>query len=99
MPRPAFLSALAAVLVAGIAGCTPQPMDPVRAARLCEERAQRAQGPTGNVTIGASSREGPFFGAAIGLSSDYLSGRDPVAVYEECVYQRTGAPPVRPPRL
>jgi hypothetical protein len=82
-----------------LAACQPVPVDPERAARDCEQRAQRAGGPSGNVTIGANSDDGPFLGAEIGLSSDFLAGRDPVAVYEECVYQRTGAAPIRPPRL
>jgi hypothetical protein len=90
------------LLIAGaavLAACDPVPVDPERAARDCEQRAQAAQGPMGNVTIGANSRDGTFGGVAIGLSGDYLAGRDPVAVYEECVVSRTGAPPIRPPRL
>lgn len=89
-------------LVAGtvlLAACEPVPVDPERAAQLCEQRAQAAQGPTGSVTIGASSDDGPFFGTEIGLSGDYLTGRDPIAVYNDCVIQKTGAPPIRPPRL
>lgn len=82
-----------------LAACDPGPMDPVRAADLCEQRALAAQGPTGSVTLGANSREGAYAGAEIGLSSDYLTGRDPLVVYEECVYQRTGQGPIRPPRL
>ncbi len=74
-------------------------MDPERAAQLCEERARAAQGPTGSVTIGASSDDGPFAGAEIGITSDYLQGRDPLDVYRDCVVDRTGALPIRPPRL
>lgn len=82
-----------------LAACEPVPMTPERAAALCEERARDAQGPTGAVTIGASSEDGPFAGARVGLSTDFLTGRDPLEVYESCVIARTGAPPVRPPRL
>ena len=96
MARLLLPMGLAATL---LAACQPVPVDPERAARDCEQRAQRAGGPSGNVTIGANSDDGPFLGAEIGLSSDFLAGRDPVAVYEECVYQRTGAAPIRPPRL
>ena len=74
-------------------------MEPLAAARLCEERARSAQGPTGAVEIGASSGDGPFLGGAITLSSDYLTGRDPFEVYRTCVVERTGAEPVRPPAL
>ncbi|PWG17627.1 hypothetical protein [Salibaculum griseiflavum] len=82
-----------------LAACAPQPISPERAAEICEQRARAAQGPTGRVTIGASSSDGPFAGAEIGLSADYLAGRDPVEVYEECVFERTGAAPIRPPVL
>ena len=86
-------------LVAVLAACETGPVDPERAAQVCERRAQAAQGPTGAVTLGASSDDGPFGAVQIGVSGDYLAGRDPVAVYEDCVVQRTGAPPIRPPRL
>jgi hypothetical protein len=33
------------------------------------------------------------------VSSDYLTGRDPLEVYESCVIERTGALPIRPPAL
>ena len=82
-----------------LAGCEAAPVDPERAAQVCERRAQAAQGPTGAVTLGASSDDGPFGAVQIGVSGDYLAGRDPLAVYEQCVIQRTGAPPTRPPRL
>jgi hypothetical protein len=82
-----------------LAACEPVPLDPERAARLCEERAQAAQGPTGSITLGANSDDGFFSGAEIGLSGDFLTGRDPQEVYRECVIARTGALPVRPPRL
>ena len=86
-------------LLAVLAACETGPVDPERAAQVCEQRAQAAQVPTGAVTVGASSDDGPFAGVAIGLSGDYLAGRDPLAVYEDCVVRRTGAPPIRPPRL
>ena len=95
--RRAFppLAALAVLLAA----CAVPPMDPVRAAALCDQQARAAQGPTGQVTIGASSDDGPYLDTEIGLSSDFLTGRDPVEVYEQCVLARTGALPIRPPRL
>lgn len=89
--------ALAAVAV--LAACTPPPMAPERAADRCEAQARAAQGPTGRVTIGANSQTGGFFGGEIGVTSDFLAGRDPMAVYEQCVYRLTGQAPIRPPRL
>jgi hypothetical protein len=72
----------------GLAACTPVPMSP-----------ERAQGPTGRIAIGTNSNTGPFTNAEIGISADYLAGRDPVEVYTQCVIARTGAGPIRPPRL
>jgi hypothetical protein len=97
MNRVLLMTALA--LLALLAACDLPPQDPELAARDCEERARAAQGPTGTVSIGVNSDSGPFTAASIGVSSDYLQGRDPVAVYEQCVYQRTGALPIRSPRL
>lgn len=51
------------------------------------------------MTIGASSSDGPFASASIGLSADLLRGRDPLEVYESCVIELTGEMPIRPPRL
>ncbi len=82
-----------------LAACDSGPVNPESAAVACERRAQGAQGPTGSVTLGASSDDGPFVGTQIGITGDYLAGRDPLEVYEACVYQRTGAAPIRPPRL
>lgn len=93
-PRPLVLGALAL-----LAACDPGPVDPETAARACEARAREAQGPTGGLTVGASSSDGPFAGLSIGVSSDYLGGRDPLEVYESCVVDRTGALPIRPPSL
>ena len=79
--------------------CTPQPMDPEKAAERCEERARAAQGPTGEVRVGVNSNDGPFAGASVGVSSDFLQGRDPQAVYQSCVMRLTGNAPIRPPVL
>ncbi|MCP1166958.1 hypothetical protein [Limimaricola litoreus] len=88
---------LALPLLAG--ACTQAPLSPLDAAQVCERRARAAQAPTGAVSIGASSRSGLSTGLSIGVSGDYLRGRDPLVVYEDCVLARSGQPPVRPPRL
>ena len=86
-------------LLALTTACTPLTMSPERAADVCEAQARAAQGPTGQIAIGVNSNSGPFANAEIGISADYLAGRDPVAVYTQCVIDRTGAGPIRPPRL
>jgi hypothetical protein len=91
--------ALAGMVLAALAACAPVPVDPERVAQECEERARAAQGPTGTLTIGTNSRSGPSVGGSIGVTGDFLAGRDPLQVYSSCVYQRTGQAPIRPPRL
>lgn len=81
-----------ALLIAAACG----PVSPEIAARMCEERARAATGPTGEVGIGITSggdTEGSF---EVGITSDYLQGRDPYEVYDTCVRQKTGQGPIRP---
>lgn len=74
------------------------PMSAERAADVCEDRARAATGPTGEVGIGVGS-EGVGGNFEIGITSDYIQGRDPFVVYEECVRQKTGQGPIRPLEL
>ncbi len=90
---------LAPVALLALAACNLPPPDPETVARECERQARAAQGPTGSVTVGANSNSGPFTNVAIGVTGDYLLGRDPNAVYAACVERRTGQAPIRPPRL
>lgn len=71
-------------------------MSMAEAERQCFERARLAKQPRGEVSVGATS-DGRR-GAAIELevTSDYLLGKDPSAVYETCVMSKTGEPPSRP---
>ena len=71
------------------------PMSPEMAAQHCQDRARAADGPTGSVTIGVSN-QGPVLGGEIGITDDYLRGRDPEEVYETCVRDKTGKGPIRP---
>lgn len=88
---------VAALLALG--ACAPAPVDLERVAQDCEQRARAAQGPTGTVSIGVNSRSGPRVEGAIGVTGDFLAGRDPMRVYDTCVFQRTGQAPIRPPVL
>lgn len=85
------------VLLLAAAACTP--ITPERAADRCEERARAAQGPEVGLTLGTNSNDGPFASGSISISSDAIRGRDPLAVYESCVFNLTGEPPIRPARL
>lgn len=85
------------VCVIGLAACTP--ISPEAAADQCEERARAAQGPELGLTMGVNNRTGAFGSASIGITSDAIMGRDPLAVYESCVMNLTGEVPIRPVRL
>ena len=86
-------SSFAAALTVGLVACGP--VSPELAAEQCEERARAAAGPTGELRIGGGS-EGFHSGIEVGITSDFLMGRDPYLVYESCVYNKTGQGPIRP---
>tara|TARA_R110002096_G_scaffold193939_18_gene375939 strand:+ start:657 stop:956 length:300 start_codon:yes stop_codon:yes gene_type:complete len=65
------------------------------AEKLCFERARLAEQPRGEVSAGLSNGK-PAGGFKIEVSSDYLLGRDPSAVYDQCVLQKSGQPPSQP---
>jgi hypothetical protein len=84
----------AALLLLLLAACGP--VSPERAADMCEERARAATGPTGEFGIGINNRGETRSRVEIGVTSDYIQGRDPYIVYEECVRAKTGQGPIRP---
>jgi hypothetical protein len=67
-----------------------------QAERICIQDARLAQRPRGTVGFGVASDGRTAANLQIGISSDYLTGRDPDAVYASCVYQRSGQSPSRP---
>ncbi len=83
--------ALVAALVLAACG----PIDPSIAADQCEERARQAAGPFGEVRIGGGSA-GPRGAIEVGITSDFIRGRDPYEVYDTCVREKTGQGPIRP---
>ena len=90
---------VALVSIAFLAACDVPPPTPEQAAERCEKRARSAQGPEFSATVGVNSKTGAFGGGSVGVSTDFLRGLDPVAVYESCVQNLTGEPPIRPPQL
>ena len=85
-------------LIGGLVLAACGPMSPERAADVCEDRARAATGPTGEIGVDVGS-EGVGGHLEIGITSDYIRGRDPYIVYEECVRQKTGQGPIRPLEL
>ncbi|RYI33697.1 MAG: hypothetical protein EON48_02655 [Acetobacteraceae bacterium] len=72
------------------------PMTLAEAERQCFERARLAKQPRGSVAVGASSDGRKGASIELNVSSDYLLGKDPSAVYDSCVMQKTGQSPSRP---
>ena len=72
------------------------PMTLAEAERQCFERARLAKQPRGEVTVGVGSGGRTSAGLELNLSSDFLTGKDPSAVYESCVMNKAGEPPSRP---
>jgi hypothetical protein len=88
MKRLVILSLLA------LAACGP--MSVQDAERQCFERARLAQQPRGAVSVGVGSDGSTAAGLELNVSSDYLMGKDPSAVYDSCVMSKSGEPPSRP---
>lgn len=86
--------AIAALAGAFLAGCDTT-VSPERAYEQCSERARLAAQPRGEIGIGVGSG-GPSAGASLTITSDFIAGRDPQLVYENCFRNLTGAGPTRP---
>ena len=82
------------VLLPLVAGCGPVPV--MQAEQTCRIRADEARGPTGSVSIGVNNSGEVSTGVTLGVSSDYLQGRDPAQVYDECVWRASGQMPIHP---
>lgn len=72
------------------------PMTMAEAERQCFERARLAQQPRGTLGVGVGSGGHAAGSVELAVSSDFLLGRDPAAIYETCVMAKTGEPPSRP---
>lgn len=92
MPRP--LTFLTLAVATGLVACGPVTL--AQAEKECFQRARLAQQPRGEVALGASSDGRTSGSLEVTVTSDYIMGRDPAAVYDACVMQRAGVPPSRP---
>lgn len=77
-----------------LAACGPVSVQ--QAERECFDRARLAQQPRGTVKLGGTSTGKVAGGLELNVSSDYLLGKDPSAVFETCVMARSGQAPTRP---
>lgn len=91
--RGALALALVPALL-GLAACAPVPV--AQAERGCLDEARGARAPQTEVGFGVGSHgvRGGF--VQVGLSSDYIMGRDPAEVFNQCVQRRSGQMPSRP---
>ena len=67
-------------------GCVSNPPDPLTAQQIeniCQKKKIEAAKPTTNLSL-ATGSEGPKYQIGITMSSDYLAGRDPNDVYNQC---------------
>lgn len=78
----------------GIAACGPIPL--AEAERICVQQARLAQQPRGELAVGTGSSGRLDYEFEVEVTSDYLAGNDPEAVYISCVRQRAGQMPSRP---
>lgn len=74
--------------------CGPIPVE--QAERQCLERARLAQQPRGEVGVGLDSTGKLRSNFEVTVTSDFVMGRDPSAVYDLCVQQKSGQAPTRP---
>ena len=74
--------------------CGPVPLP--QAERECFQRARLAQQPRGEVAVGFDSSGRMRSRLEMDITSDFITGRDPAAVYDSCVYQKSGQAPSRP---
>ena len=72
------------------------PMTVAQAERECFQRARLTSSPRGTVAVGVGSGGRTRAGISLEVTSDFLMGRDPSAVYDACVMQKSGQPPSRP---
>ena len=84
------------ILLAGLCLSACGPISVQEAERQCFERARLAQQPRGEIGVGVGSNGRAAAGIELNISSDYIMGRDPAAVYETCVISKSGEPPSRP---
>ncbi|PKP70380.1 MAG: hypothetical protein CVT82_06135 [Alphaproteobacteria bacterium HGW-Alphaproteobacteria-4] len=86
-------AAYALAAAALVAACGPVPLQ--QAETECLEDARLAVQPRGEIGFGAGTGGASGF-ADITISSDYILGRDPSAVFDACVINKSGQRPSQP---
>ena len=71
------------------------PVSLAQAEAECLTQARLAEQPRGTVGVGIGSDGKPKLRGHVTITSDYLQGRDPSQVYQNCVVRRSGEFPSR----
>lgn len=74
-------------LLLALAACGPVSRE--TAEFQCRDQARLAEKPRGSVAVGAGSG-GLRSRVAVEIGGDFIAGRDPAAVYAQCVARRSG---------
>ncbi len=82
------------ILLLVVSACGPVSLE--QAEKACFDRARLAQHPRGSVGLGVNSNGQTSGLLDVQVSTDFLQGRDPSAVYDQCVVQKSGQVPSRP---
>jgi hypothetical protein len=83
-----------AICAGALASCGPIPVQD--AEQACVEDANLALRPRGRVGVGIGSNGKATGMLDVTISSDFITGRDPSAVFNSCVKARSGQFPTRP---
>ena len=68
----------------GCATSQPKPLTQKQIESICQKKKIEATKPTTNLSL-ATGSEGPKYQIGITMSSDYIAGRDPSEVYQQCL--------------
>ena len=68
----------------GCATNQPKPLTKKQIESICQKKKIEATKPTTNLSL-ATGSEGPKYQIGITMSSDYITGRDPNEVYQQCI--------------
>jgi len=94
-PCAAVIRGSAALFGLGLlTACGPVSLE--QAEKSCISDAQLAQHPRGEAAVGMGSGGRSGASISLGISFDYLQGRNPDDVFAACVHQRAGQAPTRP---
>ncbi|GLK62607.1 MULTISPECIES: hypothetical protein [Paracoccus] len=80
----------------GLAACATAPIPVEQAERACLSAALDARAPRTEVGFGVGSHGVRGGYVKVGMSSDYIMGRDPSEIFNQCVLRRSGQMPTRP---